>query len=355
MYVLWSRGMIGKAMLEPVRGLGVHWATQLKAVPFYAATAAMPARLSVEPQFFAVPGVWDLTVVVGAVALASAVFLAWRGRGAFSSEVFGIAWALVALLPSAIVPLNVLVNEHRLYLPMVGAILAIGALVRNSRFAAYLVVGTVLVLAALTVERNSVWKSEASLWADAVHKGPRMARPHVNLGKALLEDPQGQRLQKSIDASRKALLINATLPRAHYNIGTAYLRSGERELAIASYRRALEMDRAMMEAHMNLGVALKELGRYSQAQVSFRNALGVADFAEVHHNLASSFLAALQPDSAAVHFREALIRDPEKQVTYEGLAKSLRFAGRHRQEALKVLTTALAKWPRGYRAVAAQG
>ena len=97
---------------------------------------------------------------------------------------------------------------------------------------------------------------------------------------------------------------------------------------------------------MNLGVALKELGRYAEAQSAFRRALAITDFAEVHHNLGSSFLAALQPDSAAVYFRAALNRDPDKRVAYEGLAKSLRFEGRHRHEALEVLSLALAKWPR---------
>ena len=344
-YVVWSRGLIGKAMLDPVRDLTVHWATQFKAVPFYTAIAALPVRLSVEHQFFAA-GVWDLTVVFSAAVLGAVVVSAWHLRHKLSTEVFGIGWTVITIIPSAIVPLNVLVNEHRLYLPMVGAVLAIAALTRHSGRARYVLVAAIVALGSLTVARNRVWESEEILWADAVRKGPGMARPYVNLGKALLEDPQGQRLQASIDASRKALLINPILPRAHYNIGVAYLRRTERELAIASFERALTMAPEMMEAHMNHGVALKELGRYAEAQVSFRRALAIADFPEVHHNLGSTFLAALQADSAAVHFRAALNRDPDKRIAYEGLAKSLRFEGRHRQQALEVLTAALMRWPR---------
>jgi len=345
-YMLWSKGLIGKAMLEPVRSLVAHWATQLKAFPFYAAISTVPTRLSVEHQFSAATGLWDMTVVLGALVLASVLVLAWRARSGLPAEVFGIGWALIAIMPSAIVPLNVLVNEHRLYLPMVGVVLMVGALMRQSARTVPFVVATVAALAILTVQRNHVWETEETLWADAVRKGPQMARPYVNLGKALLEDPQSQRLQESIDISRQALVIDAALPRAHYNIGTAYLRRGERELAIASFARALEGNPRMMEAHINLGVTHKELGRYEEAQASFRHALDIADFAEVHHNLGSSFLAALQPDSAAVHFRAALNRDPNKRIAYEGLAKSLRFEGRHRQEALEVLSMALGKWPR---------
>ena len=344
-YVLWSQGLIAKAMLEPVRSLMTHWVTQLKVFPFYAAISAVPARLSVEHQFSAASRVGDPAALLGLLALVSVVALTWRVRARFPVAAFGVAWGLIAILPSAVVPLNVLVNEHRLYLPMVGAVLAVGALWRIPGRTP-IIVAVVAAFALLTFQRNPVWETEATLWADAVRKGPHMARPYVNLGKALLEEPGGQRLQESIDISRKALMINPALPRAHYNIGTAYLRGGDRELAVASFERALRGDGRLMEAQMNLGVALKELGRYAEAQTAFRRALAIADFAEVHHNLGSSFLAALQPDSAAVHFRAALNRDPEKRVAYEGLAKSLRFEGRNRNEAVEVLSLALAKWPR---------
>ncbi len=345
-YMILSRGLIGKAMLEPVRDLVAHWATQLKALPFYTMIATVPARLSVEHQFSAAAGFWNLAAGLGALVLVSVLLLAWRTRARWPAAVFGIGWAVIAIIPSAIVPLNVLVNEHRLYLPMVGAVLMMGEALRHSRRSSSVIVATLAVLTILTIQRNHVWETEQSLWADAVRKGPQMARPYVNLGKALLEDPQGHRLQESIDVSRKALVINPALPRAHYNIGTAYLRRGDRELAVASFARALEGDPSMMEAHINLGVIQKELGRHTEAQASFRQALEIADFAEIHHNLGSSFLAALQPDSAAVHFCAALTKDPGKRIAYEGLAKSLRFEGRHRQQALDVLSAALAKWPR---------
>ena len=343
-YLLWSRGIIGRAMLDPVRDVAVQWATQLKAGPFYALTAMLPVRLSVEPQFAVATGFGDVEVVIAALAVVSFSVAIRRGTRRMPVAVLGVAWAGVTLLPSALVPLNVLVNEHRLYLPMVGAVLALGALLRPLRRVDAAVVA-VVALALLTVERNSVWLNEESLWADAVRKGPQMARPYVNLGKAFLEDP-GDRLQESIDASRRALAIDTQLPRAHYNIGTAYLRRGQRELAMASFRRALEGNPGLMEAHVNLGVTLKELGRHREAQDSFRQALRLADYAAVHHNLGSAFLAALQPDSAAVHFRAAIARDADRKVSYEGLAKSLRLGGRHRQEALEVLRQASVRWPR---------
>ncbi len=41
-----------------------------------------------------------------------------------------------------------------------------------------------LVLAYFTFNRNAIYESEVSFWLDAVHKSPRKARAHNNLGYA---------------------------------------------------------------------------------------------------------------------------------------------------------------------------
>ena len=46
--------------------------------------------------------------------------VAWRALG--RQEVFWVFWVAVALLPTLVVPLNLLVAERRLYLPLAGAL-----------------------------------------------------------------------------------------------------------------------------------------------------------------------------------------------------------------------------------------
>jgi hypothetical protein len=127
-YVLGTRAIVGKALLEPVRGYMAQFSTQTKALVFYVYTVAMPVNLSVEPQFrmSAHPG--DMAVVLALLVLASGALLLMRGRG-LGLVFFAVAWFFIALLPPSLVPLNVLVNEHRLYLPMAGGALALAALV----------------------------------------------------------------------------------------------------------------------------------------------------------------------------------------------------------------------------------
>lgn len=338
LYLLGTRAIVGKAMLTPVRPLDSQWATQVKAMIYYLWTAVAPVRLSVEPQFSAADGWWNGSVLLaGALLLSAAAVALWRGN---RLALFCTAWFWATLLPAALVPLNVLVNENRLYLPLVGAALGLGALL--PRCGAALRRGwplLLVILALLSIQRNTIWQDEETLWADAVDKGPRMPRAHVNLGKALLE---AGHYERAIQASRRALEIEPQLERAHYNIGTAYLHLGRFEEAIASYRRALEIQPGLVEAHNNLGNAYLEQGRAGEAIRAYREALAIQPHSSLHHNLGKAFLQQGQVDSAAAAFRRALELDPENQESHKGLAKAYRARP---QEALGALQEALRRWP----------
>lgn len=339
LYVLATRAIIGKALLEPVRGLVAQWSTQLKAGVFYIFKTAVPIGLSVEPQFSVAHNFFSAPVILATLLLASIVVLCIRGRQR-RLIIFAACWFFIALLPTALVPLHVLVNEHRLYLPMVGWALGMAALLERSRFGAGWLVG-LLLLVALTVQRNEVWRDEATLWRDAIAKGGRMARPHVNLGKALLE--QGQ-LDEAIEASQQALAIEPQLERAHYNIGTAYMHQQRYDLAEAYFRRALEIRPEMLPALNNLGNVYQQQGVWQQALAVYRQALAIQEHASIYHNIGNAFLEAGYADSARTAFRQALSADPQMREAYKGLAKACR-AEDLLQTTVEVLGEALVHWP----------
>lgn len=343
-YVVGTREIVGKALGQPTRPLAEQWATQVKAYVFYAWTSVMPVQLSVEPQF-SVSGFGDSHVAIAGLALLSLAVVTLSLRRRSSPIALAAAWSVLTLLPSSLVPLHVLVNEHRLYLPMAGGCIGVAAAVSAGMRLPQRGKMALLALAlftALTIQRNRAWTSEESVWGDAVEKGPLMARPQINLGKEYVT--QGK-YQEAIDASRRALAIDPSLERAHFNIGTAYLHQEETEQAIASFHRALEINPDLIEARINLGSALKEQGLYVEAVSILRKALSIADLSQIRHNLGSTFLKHGSYDSAEVHFRAALEIDPSSRETWEGLAKVLRVDGRL-QSAIDVLTEALQRWPR---------
>lgn len=339
-YVLATRAIVGKALLTPVRDYLAQFSTQSKALVFYVYTACMPVSLSVEPQFAVASHPATAVVLLAIAAVGSALYLlvCTRRRGlAF----FAACWFLLALLPPSVVPLNVLVNEHRLYLPMVGAALllasAAGTLARL-RYAGW--VGLALAIA-LCIGRNGDWKSPERLWSDAIEKGPSMARPYVNLAQALLQDG---RVEESIAASRRALVLRPDLERGHYNLGTAYMQQGQYELAEAHLRRALEISPQLLPAYNNLGNIYVEQGRVKAALAQYRLALEQTEHASIYHNMGKAFLAVGRADSAQLYFRRALELDPQLREGYKGLFKALHSEERLNQ-ALETLEQAQMLWP----------
>ena len=342
LYLAGTRAIVGKALLQPVRGYGAHLATQIKAAVFYVWKMAVPTGLSVEPQFRVADGFGDGTVVLAGFALASSIFAIWSGRRQKRLLAFALVWFLLALLPSSLAPLYVLVNEHRLYLPMAGAAVGVGLLADGGgRRLSVSWVFVLLFLGILCFQRHVVWKSEESLWGDAVVRGGHMARPYINLGKAYLE--QG-RYREAIEVSRRGLDIDPGLARAYYNIGTGYLQLENYELAEAYYQSALERQPDLIQAHNNLGNAYLEQGLPDRAEVAYRKALGIQENPSLYHNLANAFMEQGEVDSARVYFRRVLELDPEMREAYKGLIKVCLKEERV-QTALEVARDALERWP----------
>ena len=338
-YAALTRSIVADAVLAPVRSHPVQWATQIKAAAFYLWTVIMPSRLSVEPQFH-LSG-FDPAVPLALLLLFSLAVLAWRSCRHNPLIALGVTWFFVALAPSSLVPLYVLVNEHRLYLPMVGVALLASALATRYRGRPAVAGLFLLILLTLTVQRNRVWIDEETLWADAVAKGPEMARPYANLGKSYLE--QG-RNEDAARVSYRAIEIDPTLEKAYYNLGTAHLNQGEPELAISHYQRALELRPDLFEARNNLGNALQELGRLQEAVEAYEAAIELLPRAQVYHNMGGALLRLGDVERAIGQFRRALELDGDMRESYVGMAKAQRRAEQH-GHGLKTLQLALQRWP----------
>jgi len=130
--------------------------------------------------------------VLGMLAFVAAIVLLYRRARLLS---FGLLIFLVLLLPtSSIVPINDAIAERRVYVPIIGLILAsiwaidhFGSRIQILREARTLRVATFLILglaAVLSFERSHVWSSGVLFWEDAASKNPSNRRAHIALGSA---------------------------------------------------------------------------------------------------------------------------------------------------------------------------
>jgi len=281
-YLVGVREAIGAAVLShPVRGLGVQALTQAKALVYYLKLMWLPQGLSVEHQFWVAGRLGEGEMLAVLLLLAGLGGLLWRAGD--KEALFWGGWVLLTLAPSSLVPLNVLVNEHRLYLPLVAFAALVARLLRGvaedrGRLGIGLAAALLAIYGLLGWQRTQVWRSPEALWADALRKGPQMPRSHIYVG-----DGQ-QRAGRYEEALRHYALARTVNPSAlngmdllvsYNNQGAAYLALGRRTEAVDSYRRALAIDPTYERSRQALDalVALQELEWEPTAQLLHKKGL----------------------------------------------------------------------------------
>ena len=181
--------------------------------------------------------------------------------------------------------------EHRLYLAGIPFFVVIAMSVyyiRRKWLSVFIICLLVFFNGALAYRRNDVWRSQLSLWRDAIFKGPEIIRAwdsfylaqkytraekellksieqdgassdrYYNLGviKFELNDvPAGKRyFQKASEISPMDSLL-------HYKMGLKLKEYGEIEDALLNFEKALKLNPEWIEARLQLGMTLKEAGR----------------------------------------------------------------------------------------------
>lgn len=322
---------LGDSLAKAPRGLLSQLLTQCKAVVFYIKLLLVPVGLNVEPQFAAAE-IPTAAVVASAALLASGLYVVFRSGNAR----FYIGWSVLALSPTLLMPLNVLVNEHRLYLPLAGLALGGGMWWQKVDHKKLLWPGLACLLlwGGLTAQRNTDWRDELSLWSAAAKQGPQMPRVHVHLGNALRD---GGRLAEARDAYKTALTLEKDNRSARTNLANLYYEAAQADSsqrldylqrAIQLYEQVLRRDPEYREALNNLGSAYMILGDYPRAGQVWQRALDLhANHAESHYNMGLLQVRMRQFNKAVPHYQRALALAADAEIYYE-LGNALASGGR---------------------------
>ncbi|MBP2680086.1 MAG: tetratricopeptide repeat protein [Deltaproteobacteria bacterium] len=177
--------------------------TQPYVILRYFTTFFLPFGLSADTDWKPLATIADVRFVAGSLfvaALLGIAFVAAR-KVRLRPISFGILWFLITLLPTSLIPLAEVTNDHRVFLPYVGLVMAVSwtialALARwkesappDWAFSRWAATGITILLAAYaygTTQRNEVWRSEETLWRDVVRKSPENGRGLMNYGLALM-------------------------------------------------------------------------------------------------------------------------------------------------------------------------
>ncbi|MBX9600127.1 MAG: tetratricopeptide repeat protein [Bryobacteraceae bacterium] len=235
-----------------------YFFTQGFQIPRYAALLIWPHPLTVDPDVTvrgALPGLlaWVLVIV--------ATIMLYRRGGEFG---FWISAAVLLLLPSSsILPAADLAADRRLYLPMLGFAAALGSALNRAPRA---VLAVLLVWTSLSVRQTLLWRSEESLWTEALLHAPGKIRPRIQLARVLPPE-------RGLVLIQQAKKIDPANPLLASEEGRIHLESNRPDLALEAFGQALALEPESARAINNRAVAMAALGQMETARAEWVRAL----------------------------------------------------------------------------------
>ena len=262
--------------------------------------------------------------LLGFLFVALLVAAAWftaRSR-ALRPISFGLLWFLIASLPTSLYRLSEVENDHRMYMPFVGLVLAVtwacylavDALAAGPDRKAILRAATACAVALLaayaygTHVRNQVWRSEESLWLDDVEKSPHNGRGLMNYG--LTQMAKGA-YPAALNYFERALIYTPNYPTLEINLGVVNGAMNRAAEAERHFQRAIALGPADDEAHYFYGRWLDQSGRLADAVRELEIAVRLnPSHVSSRDLLASAYAASGDAADARATAAEALRLDP---------------------------------------------
>lgn len=246
-------------------GAGITPATyfsyQGEAILRYLGMIVVPWGFTVDPQIE--PAVAPLRVLAWLAVAALACTCVWLFRR--RSTAFWFLSSLVLLLPSSsIFPASDLAVDRRMYLPMIALAACLALLL--DRVDRRIVAVIVIALIAISIRYSLVWRTDRSLWSEAVERAPEKVRPRIQLARTL--DPK-----EALQQLQHAQQIAPDDPDIATEEGRIYLTAGMPGQALAAFGRALALSPNDPLALNNRGAALLALGQRDVARQDFERAL----------------------------------------------------------------------------------
>ncbi|MBI4684282.1 MAG: tetratricopeptide repeat protein [Nitrospirae bacterium] len=235
---------------------------------------------------------------------------------------FGIFLFFITLsVESSIIPIRDVIFEQRVYLPSVGAFVAIATSIfimieklkskwqKAEKIFIPLFALIIIALSGAAYARNTVWQNELTLWEDVILKSPQKARGHNNLGVVYKEKGL---IDEAIKQYQIALTLNPDYAEAHNNFGNAFDKKGFSDQAIEQYQIALTLNPDYADAHSNLGVVYRKKGLIVEAIEQYQIAIRLKpEFAEAHNNIGIVYADLGLTDKAIEQYQIALTLNPD--------------------------------------------
>ncbi len=294
----------------------VYFLTQLSVVVKYIGLIFVPINQNVDYFFKLSHSFFELRTFFSFLTILfiilSSIYMFKKNR----LMAFGVWWFFITLIPtSSIFPLDTVIFEHRLYLPLVGFSIFLPVLIYNiipREFLPNAILALIIsIFCVLTFNRNILWQSETTLLEDTIKKSPLNARPHLQLGAIYykLGDHDNALL-----LFKKAIDLSPAYPEPHNNLGLIYLGRGNIEDAKKEFLKAISLKKDYTSPYVNLAQILISEGKYDEAINLLNNSIVYYPTSEAYIGLGNAYMSKKDFDKAEYNFNSALLMIPDNKT-----------------------------------------
>lgn len=260
-----------------------------KIIKIYMQILVLPLNLCVDRHISLVKSLVDAQFLSGALLIALLLGLFFIGYRRAHNAAFFAAWFMVTLLPFLnIFPINILIAERFLYLPIIGiAFLFSAGLFKFTQgksqafYPAVILIATILSF--LTMNRNLEWKDEFTLFKSGVKVEPWNARMQNSLGVAYMTKGD---MEKAEAQFKKALILDIKFSYNYIDLGKLYFKQEKYDLAEDIVKSGLEIAPDEPELLNLMAVLYAQKSQFNEAEEIFRRIIKHSPkFFDAHLNL----------------------------------------------------------------------
>ena len=298
----------------------------------------MERDLALKTSLFQWP-VWLAALIILLILVVLAISYKLKAKS-YSVGFFGWGWFFAALLPvSGIIPINAILYEHWLYLPLVGfATLAAFYIDRGLEFLKIrkLIAYNLLLMAlfaylsfftVVSAKRNIAWGDPIGFYEDILKYNPHSIRVLNNLGNIYSE--RGN-LDRALEMYQRAVASPSgnIFAQPHYNLGNIYRDRKETDKAISQYQKAIEVDPKFPFPYQNLAVIYADRGELNEAALMLEKVKELRpNVPRLYYNLGLVYLAQNKRQLAVDNLMVGLKlsdNDPEVKSAIKSLLDKLK-------------------------------
>ena len=280
----------------------------------------------------------DPGAIASLIACAGLLLYGIIGTLKKSRTAFGILFFLLSFSLSAnlFIKIGVTLGERLLFAPLLGFCIAAVMTVSNTGLRyrkpllSAIMVAVIPLYALITVDRNTDWRNNFTLFSHDISRNTASARAHNSLGNEYL---QAGRLEKdlnkktalvsrAIDEYQRSLAIYPGFQDSWFNLGNAYNEGNLKERALESYLRVIALRPKHAEALNNIGVMYFTKGAYDSAARYFQKA-AAADTQDVtaYSNIGAVDYALKNYGASLECYEKVLRLDPQNITAYRRMGK----------------------------------